>query len=75
MNNLDCECRNGDGASHQIYCDNCIPFIDKPRMSDALIFLLIKYSEELRDFDEIHGDRMARSMVDCIDFLLIEDDR
>lgn len=37
--------------------------------------ILRRWLADLRHFDEAHGDRITRQMVECGEYLLIEDDR
>ena len=48
---------------------------DRPRIGTALRDLLRGYLEEVRDFDQEHGDRITRQLIDCAEFILIEDER
>jgi hypothetical protein len=46
-----------------------------PRMGTAMRAFLRHYVAELRSYDEDHGDRITRQMIDCTEFLLIEGER
>lgn len=46
-----------------------------PYMGSALRALLKRYSNDLKPYAVATGDRVATSMVDCCNFLLIEADR
>ena len=47
----------------------------RPRTGTALRALLRRYLEEMRTFDQDNGDRITRQLIDCAEFILIEDDR
>jgi len=50
------------------------PKIQPPPMGSASSAILRRYADDLRPFAE-RGDRLATSMLECCDFLLIESDR
>lgn len=58
-------------------CKNTTPSkdIQAPRMGTALRAFLSRYVADTRAFDEIHGDKITRQMIDCGEFLLIEGER
>ena len=46
-----------------------------PRMGMILRTFLRRFVARLRTYDEHHGDRITRQMIDCGEFLLIESER
>ena len=46
-----------------------------PRMGTALRTFLRRYSDDLQPYALATGDRVATSMLECCDLLLIESDR
>ena len=46
-----------------------------PYMGSALRYFLIRYAADIRPYAEGSGDRVATSMLDCCNHLLVEADR
>jgi hypothetical protein len=69
-----CQC-----AETCLICDCQItttaPVIQAPRMGTALRAFLRRYVADLISYNERHGDRITRQMIDCGEFLLIEGER
>jgi len=63
-------------------CLNCqcqattkVPAIQAPLMGTALRAFLRRYVANIRTYDEHHGDKITKQMIDCGEFLLIEGER
>ena len=67
-----CECQNPCVICQ---CNEPLQYAQAPYMGSALRYFLIRYAADIRPYAEGSGDRVATSMLDCCNHLLVEADR